>query len=57
MSAFLGKIHFWLYHKIILHEGLINSIAALAEEKGYSCEQLLAVSFHKKGIRIWMESF
>lgn len=44
MSAFLGKIHFWLYHKILLHEKLIESVAGLANKKGYDCEKLLADS-------------
>lgn len=34
MSAFLGPIHFWLYNKIQLQEGLIREIAEMAEEKG-----------------------
>lgn len=35
MSAFLGPIHFWLYNKIQLQEGLIREIAEMAEEKGW----------------------
>ncbi len=49
MSLFLGKIHYWLYDKILLHEKLIESVAALAEGKGYSCESLLIGSYAKYG--------
>ncbi|WMC92575.1 hypothetical protein [Kineothrix sp. MB12-C1] len=49
MSAFLGKIHFWLYNKIVLHENLIDSIAEAATAKGHSCESLLAESYEKYG--------
>ena len=35
MSAFLGPIHFWLYNKIQLQEGLIREIAGKAEEKSW----------------------
>lgn len=49
MSAFLGKIHFWLYHKIVLHENLIDSVVEAATAKGYACESLLAESYEKYG--------
>lgn len=49
MSAFLGKIHFWLYHKILLHETLIDSVVEAATAKGHSCEELLAESYAKYG--------
>ncbi|QIB69669.1 hypothetical protein Ami103574_10195 [Aminipila butyrica] len=49
MSAFLGKIHFWLYDKVLLHETLIDAIAKAATAKGYSCEDLLAASQEKYG--------
>lgn len=49
MSAFLGKIHHWLYNKILLHEGLIESVVGLANEKGYNCESLLNESYGKYG--------
>lgn len=49
MSAFLGKIHFWLYHKIVLHEKLIDSVVEAATAKGHSCESLLAESYEKYG--------
>ena len=49
MSAFLGKIHFWLYHKILLHEKLIDSIVEAATAKRTSYESLLAESYAKYG--------
>lgn len=30
MSAFVGKIHYWLYNKIKLHEDLIEEVAKSA---------------------------
>ena len=35
MSAFLGPIHYWLYHKILLQEELTRDIALFAQENGY----------------------
>jgi len=52
MSAFLGKIHYWLYNKILLHESLIRSIAALAEQKGYQTEKLMIDSYGKYGVPV-----
>ena len=49
MSAFLGKIHYWLYDKIKLHEDLIQEIVTLAESKGYRCEMLIKESYLKYG--------
>ncbi|MGP1575954.1 MAG: hypothetical protein ACTTH7_00420 [Treponema sp.] len=37
MSSFLAPIHFWLYNKIQIQEALINSIAQMAEDKGFLC--------------------
>lgn len=34
MSAFLGRIHYWLYNKIQLHEKLISEVAGLVKSKG-----------------------
>lgn len=34
MSAFLGPIHYWLYHKIQWHEDLLEDIYTLMSEKG-----------------------
>ncbi|HVI42533.1 MAG TPA: hypothetical protein VM577_17910 [Anaerovoracaceae bacterium] len=49
MSLFLGKIHYWLYHKILIHEKLIQSVVGLANGKGYDCGDLLAESHDKYG--------
>lgn len=52
MSAFLGKIHYWLYNKIKLHEKLIEEIADLAKDKGYNVEALLDESYSKYGFPV-----
>ena len=49
MSAFLGKIHYWLYNKIQLQEKLICDITVLAKEKGYAVEPLLEASYSSYG--------
>ncbi|URZ01613.1 hypothetical protein [Clostridium felsineum] len=49
MSAFLGKIHYWLYNKIQLHESLIEDIINRSKEKGYNGEELLNESYSKYG--------
>lgn len=52
MSAFLGKIHYWLYDKIKLHEKLIEAVMDLAEKKGYSSDTLLNDSYSKFGLPV-----
>lgn len=49
MSAFLGKIHYWLYDKIKLHEKLIENIVELAEKNDYKTESLINESYSKYG--------
>jgi len=49
MSAFLGKIHYWLYKKIQLHEKFIEEVANLAKSKGYNSEMLLNESYSRYG--------
>lgn len=49
MSAFLGKIHYWLFDKVKLHEKLINNIVELAQREGYNCEALISESYSKYG--------
>lgn len=44
MSAFLGPIHFWLYGKITLQEGLIHEVAAAAQQKGWMTDTSAYVS-------------
>ncbi len=33
MSLFLGKIHFWLFNKVLWFEGLEDEIIKLAQEE------------------------
>ena len=40
MSLFLGKIHYWLFNKILWFEGLENEIINLANEQGLEIEKL-----------------
>ncbi len=35
MSAFLGKIHYWLYNKIQVEESILEEILSKAETKGF----------------------
>ena len=49
MSAFLGKIHYWLYNKIQLHEKFIEEAVKLANSKGYNSETLLNESYSRYG--------
>jgi hypothetical protein len=49
MSAFLGKIHYWLFNKIQLHEILINNIAEFAKGNGFDTEGVLEQSYKKFG--------
>ena len=48
----MGKIHYWLYDKIKLHEKLIDEIISLAEKNGYDSEVLLNESYSKYGMPI-----
>jgi len=52
MSAFLGKIHYWLYNKIQLHEKLIEDIVNLAKSNGYNSETLLNESYSLYGLPV-----
>ncbi len=45
----MGKIHYWLYNKILLQEKLIVEIAELAEKKGFNTESLLRESSSRYG--------
>lgn len=49
MSAFLGKIHYWLFNKILWFEGLEKDIIALAKEQGLDVETLTKEINHKYG--------
>lgn len=49
MSAFLGKIHYWLYNKIELHEKLAEELLLAAAKKGYDVEGLRTAGYEKYG--------
>ncbi len=49
MSAFLGKIHYWLYNKIQLHENLIQEISLLSSDKGHNINNLISESIDRFG--------
>lgn len=49
MSAFLGKIHYWLYDKIKLQEIIIEMVAELAETRGFNSKNLLNECYSKYG--------
>jgi hypothetical protein len=40
MSAFLGKIHYWLYNKIQLHEDILEETIRFAEKMSIPVEEL-----------------
>ena len=42
MSLFLGKIHYWLFNKVLWFEGLEDEIIKLAQEEGLNVEALSA---------------
>ncbi|WP_129598112.1 hypothetical protein [Anaerophilus nitritogenes] len=52
MSAFLGKIHYWLYNKIQIHERLIEDVMNLAKSKGYNSEIVLNESYSRFGFPV-----
>ncbi len=35
MSAFLGNIHYWLYNKIQIEEGILEDVLVFAKNKGF----------------------
>ena len=41
MSLFLGKIHYWLFNKVLRFEGLEGEIIKLAKDKVIDVEKLL----------------
>lgn len=40
MSLYLGKVHFWLFNKILWFEGLENEIITLAKNEGLDADNL-----------------
>ena len=51
MSLFLGKIHFWLFNKVLWFEGLEGEIIKLAKDKGIDVEKLEAEINSKYGVK------
>lgn len=49
MSAFLGKIHYWLYNKILWHEDLLEEVISLASLKGVPVEEIKSSIYSKYG--------
>jgi hypothetical protein len=49
MSTFLGKIHYWLYNKIQLHEDLLEEVLKFAEERNINAEELKMRTYEKYG--------
>ncbi|WP_330566168.1 hypothetical protein [Romboutsia sp. Marseille-P6047] len=51
MSLYLGKIHYWLYNKILWFEGLEDEIINLAKEEGIDVDkkfEILIKNFGEK---------
>ena len=40
MSLYLGKVHYWLFNKILWFEGLENEIITLAKNEGLDIDNL-----------------
>lgn len=51
MSLFLGKIHYWLFNKVLWFEGLEGEIIKLAKDKGIDLEKLEAEINSKYGVK------
>ena len=51
MSLFLGKIHYWLFNKVLWFEGLEGEIINLAKDKGIDVEKLEAEINSKYGVK------
>jgi hypothetical protein len=49
MSAFLGKIHYWLYDKIQLHEDILEEVIRFAEQRNIPVEALKEEAKQKFG--------
>ncbi len=52
MSLFLGKIHYWLFNKILWFEKLEGKIIELAKEEGFDTEKLSLEIEGKYGERL-----
>jgi hypothetical protein len=49
MSAFLGRIHYWLYNKIQLHEDILDEVIRYAESRRIPVEGLKEEAYEKFG--------
>ena len=52
MSLFLGKIHYWLFNKILWFEKLENEIINLAKEEGFDVENISVEIQNKYGEKL-----
>lgn len=52
MSLFLGKIHYWLFNKILWFEKLENEIINLVKEQGFEVEKLSSEIQNKYGKKL-----
>jgi len=49
MSAFLGRIHYWLYNKIQLHEDILDEVIIYAESRNIPVDGLKEEAYDKFG--------
>jgi hypothetical protein len=49
MSAFLGKIHYWLYNKVLWHEALLEEIMNFGLSKAIPVEEIKQTIFSQYG--------
>lgn len=49
MSASLGKIHYWLYNKILWHEGILEELLRFAAAKNLPVDELKTSIYEKYG--------
>lgn len=49
MSAFLGRIHYWLYNKVLWHENLLEEILDFATSKNIPVEEMKREIYAKYG--------
>ena len=52
MSLFLGKIHYWLFNKIIWFEGLEEELVKVAEKSGLDVKAIKKEINEKYGERL-----
>lgn len=49
MSAFLGRIHYWLYNKVLWHEELLEEIGGFAASKNIPIEAIKKTIYDQYG--------